>query len=72
MEQCSANSTQPPLGSSWPCRMNCVFLGELMSLPFATPACDLKLEAQDRRVATLAQCQLTLDEQRGSSMSQER
>lgn len=34
-KQCSA---QPPLGSSWPCRVNCVFLGELMSLPFATRA----------------------------------
>lgn len=62
--------------------MNCVFLGELMSLPFATPACGLELEAQDSRVATLAQSQhgqqtllkagLTLDEQQGSSMPQER
>lgn len=31
----------------------CVFLGELVSLPFATPACGLAL-AQDCRAATLA------------------
>ena len=31
----------------------CVFLGELVSLPFATPACGLAL-AQDSRAATLA------------------
>lgn len=54
-EQCSTKLNTVTFGVYLAMGMNCVFLGELMSLPFATPACGLELEAQDSRVATLAQ-----------------
>lgn len=53
-EQSKSKAGLATFGSSWPCRMKlCVFLGECVSLPFATPACGREL-AQDSMAATLA------------------